>query len=130
LHGSTPHVSVAGYTLGGGISWYARAHGLACNRVTAIELVTPDGEARVIDAERDPELFWALRGGCGGMGVVTALTFDLLPISTVYGGALFFPWERADEVLHAWSRWSADLPNEVTSCGRILRFPPFPEIPE
>lgn len=130
LHGSTPHVTVAGYTLGGGMGWYARAHGLACNRVTAIELVTPDGTPRVVDAERDPELFWALRGGCGGMGVVTALTFELLPIASVHAGALFFPWERAGEVLHAWRRWSDDAPDEVTSCGRILRFPPFPEIPE
>jgi len=130
LHGSTPHVTIAGYALGGGMGWYARAHGLACNRVTAIELVTPDGVARVVDAERDPELFWALRGGCGGFGVVTGLTFELLPIRAVFAGALFFPWERTDEVLHAWSRWSADAPEEVTSCGRILRFPPFPEIPE
>ena len=96
LHGSTPDVSVAGYTLGGGLGWYARKHGLAANSVSAIEVVTADGEIRRVDAEHEPELFWALRGGGGNFGVVTALEFDLLPVSEVYAGALFFPFERAE----------------------------------
>ena len=79
LHGSTPDVSVAGYSLGGGLGWYGRKHGLAANSVTAIELVTADGELRRVDAQNEPELFWALRGGGGNFGVVTALEFDLLP---------------------------------------------------
>ena len=81
LHGSAPGVGIAGYTLGGGVSFYARKHGLACNRVTAIELVTADGEQVRVDADNEPDLFWALRGGGGSFGVVTALEFDLLPMS-------------------------------------------------
>ncbi|HVW16937.1 MAG TPA: FAD-binding oxidoreductase [Solirubrobacteraceae bacterium] len=130
LHGSTPDVSVAGYALGGGVGWYARRHGLAANSVTAIEVVTADGRLRRVDHAHEPELFWALRGGGGNFGVVTALEIRLLPVAEVYAGALFFPWERSAEVLHAWLDWTATLPEEVTSVGRVLRFPPLPEIPE
>jgi UDP-N-acetylenolpyruvoylglucosamine reductase len=130
LHGSTPDVSVAGYSLGGGMGWYARKHGLAANSVTAIELVTADGEVRRVSHLTEPELFWALRGGGGNFGVVTALEFDLYPIAEVYAGTLFFPHERAEEVLQAWLRWTASAPDEVTSVGRLLQFPPLEEVPE
>ena len=80
LHGSSPNVGITGYTLGGGVGFYPRKHGLACNRVTAIELVTAGGEQIRVDAENEPDLFWALRGGGGSFGVVTALEFDLLPL--------------------------------------------------
>jgi FAD/FMN-containing dehydrogenase len=130
LHGSTPDVSVVGYSLGGGLGWYARKLGLAANSVTAIELVTPDGRLLRTDAEHEPELFWALRGGGGNFGVVTAMEFMLFPLSEVYAGVLFFPWERSAEVLHAWHAWTASVPDEMTSVGRILQFPPLPEVPE
>jgi FAD/FMN-containing dehydrogenase len=130
LHGSTPDVSVAGYSLGGGVGWYARKLGLATNSVTAIELVTADGRLRRVDNEHEPDLFWALRGGGGNFGVVTALEFRLYPISEVYAGVLFFPWERSSEVLHAWRAWTATVPDEVTSVGRILQFPPLELVPE
>jgi UDP-N-acetylenolpyruvoylglucosamine reductase len=130
LHGSTPDVSVVGYSLGGGMGWYARKHGLAANSVTAIEVVTPDGQIRWATPKHDGELFWALRGGGGNFGVVTAIEFELLPLEKVYAGALFFPVERAGEVLHAWHEWTADAPEDVTSVGRILQFPPLPEVPE
>ncbi len=130
LHGSTGTVGVAGYMLGGGLGWYSRKHGLGCNSVTAIELVDADGEIRRADAEHEIDLFWALRGGGGEFGIVTALEFELLPVASVYAGALFFPLERASEVLNAWLEWTAGVPDEVTSVGRLLAFPPFPEIPE
>jgi FAD/FMN-containing dehydrogenase len=130
LHGSTPDVSVAGYSLGGGVGWYARKHGLATNSVTAIEVVTADGRLRRVDHDHEPELFWALRGGGGNFGIVTALEFRLYPIPEVYAGVLFFPWERSSEVLHAWLDWTATVPEEVTSVGRILQFPPLPELPD
>ena len=130
LHGSTPDVSVAGYSLGGGVGWYARKLGLSTNSVLAIELVTADGRLRRVDHEHEPELFWALRGGGGNFGVVTALEFQLYPIPEVYAGVLFFPWERSSEVLHAWLDWTRTVPEEVTSVGRILQFPPLPELPE
>jgi FAD/FMN-containing dehydrogenase len=129
LHGSTPDVSVAGYTLGGGVGWYARKLGLAANSVTAIELVTADGRLRRADREHNPELFWALRGG-GNFGVVTAVEFQLYDIPEVYAGTMFFPWERSAEVLRTWLGWTRTAPEEVTSVGRILQFPPLPEIPE
>jgi UDP-N-acetylenolpyruvoylglucosamine reductase len=130
LHGSAQDVSVAGYTLGGGIGWYGRKHGLAANSVTAIELVTADGRLRRTDHEHHPELFWALRGGGGNFGIVTAVEFQLYEAPEVYAGAMFFPWERSAEVLRAWLRWTRTAPDEVTSVGRVLQFPPLPEIPE
>src|SRR3954451_10447830 len=130
LHGSTPDVSVPGYTLGGGVGWYGRRHGLAANSVTAIELVTADGVHRRVDHEHEPDLFWALRGGGGNLGLVTAVEFALYPIAEVYAGVVFFPWERSAEVLHAWRAWTTTLPDEVTSVGRILQPPPFPHLPE
>lgn len=130
LAGSSHDVGVVGYTLGGGVSWLARRHGLASERVTAIELVDAAGEQRRITAASEPELFWALRGGGGNFGVVTALEFSLLPITEVYAGALFFPFERAGEVLEAWRRWAPGAPEEITSIARLVQVPPLPEIPE
>jgi FAD/FMN-containing dehydrogenase len=130
LHGSTPDVSVTGYALGGGVGWYARKLGLATNSVLAIEIVTADGVLRRVDGDHEPELFWALRGGGGNFGVVTALEIELFPIPEVYAGVLFFPWERSSEVLHAWNEWTTTVPDEVTSVGRILQFPPLPELPD
>ena len=78
MPGSSPDVGVVGYTLGGGLSWLGRKHGFACNRVTAIELVTAEGEQRTVDADNGADLFWALRGGGGGYAIVTALHIDML----------------------------------------------------
>ena len=97
---------------------------------SAIELVTADGELRRVDHEHEPELFWALRGGGGNFGVVTALEVQLYEIPEIYAGVLFFPWERSSEVLHAWLDWTRTVPDEVTSVGRILQFPPLPELPD
>ncbi len=130
LHGSAPGAGIVGYTLGGGTGWYARRHGLAADRVTAVELVTAGGEQRRVDAASDADLFWALRGGGGCFGVVTGLEFELLTIPLVYAGALFFPFEQSAEVLHAWREWTAAVPEDVTSVGRLMQFPPFPEVPE
>ena len=130
LHGSTPDVSVAGYSLGGGVGWYARKLGLSTNSIAAIELVTADGQLRRVDADHDADLFWALRGGGGSFGIVTALEVELYAIPVIYAGVLFFPWERSSEVLHAWREWTSTVPDEVTSVGRILQFPPLDEIPE
>jgi UDP-N-acetylenolpyruvoylglucosamine reductase len=130
LAGSSPDVGVVGYTLGGGLSWMARRHGLASNSVTAIEIVTADGRLVRTDPSNEPDLFWALRGGGGSFGVVTAIEFRLYPIAQVHAGMLAFPIERASDVLHAWREWTRDVPDEVTSVGRLLRVPPLPEIPE
>jgi FAD/FMN-containing dehydrogenase len=123
-------VGVTGYTLGGGMGWLARRYGLAANSVTAVEIVTPDGRLVRADADHEADIFWAVRGGGGSLGVVTALEMTLYPVSELYGGALFFPLERASEVLHAWRRWTDTVPDELTSIGRLLRMPPIDEVPE
>jgi FAD/FMN-containing dehydrogenase len=120
---------VAGYTLGGGLGWLARRYGLAANSVTAAELVTPDGDLVRADADHEPDLFWAVRGG-GGIGVVTALEMRLYPVGELYAGSLFFPIARAAEVLHAWRAWTGTVPDEVSSQGRLVRLPPAPQLPE
>jgi hypothetical protein len=129
LAGSSPDVGVAGYVLGGGLSWLARSHGLAANSVLALEVVTADGLHRRVDADHDPELFWALRGGGGSFGIVTALELRLFPLTQVHAGVLFFPFDRAEEVLQAWREWLPTVPDSVTSVGRILHFPPLPDLP-
>ena len=121
---------MVGYLLGGGLSWFVRSHGLAANHVMAVELVTADGKLRRVDAGHEPELFWAVRGGGGSFGVVTAVEFRLFPIEEVYAGVLFWPREAAKEVLHAWREWTATAPEEITSIARLLSFPPLPEVPE
>jgi hypothetical protein len=130
LHGSSPGVGIVGYTIGGGVGWYSRRHGIACNRVTCFDLVDQRGEQRRVDAASDPELFWAQRGGGGSFGVVTAVSFELLRLPEVYAGAMFFPLERAAEVLHAWRDWTAGVPEEMTSLGRLMQFPPIEDVPE
>jgi FAD binding domain len=130
LPGSSPNVGTIGYTLGGGMGWLGRRHGFACNRVRAIELVTADGEQRRVDADREPDLFWALRGGGGGYAIVTALEVSLLPISEAYAGALIFPAELGIEAVRAYRDWTTSVPDEVTSIGRFLRPPPMPDVPE
>src|SRR5687768_9302698 len=130
LAGSSPDVSVVGYSLGGGVGWLARKHGLSANSVLAIELVTADGQLRRADHENDPDLFWALRGGGGSFGIVTAMEIRLYPLPELYAGAMFWDWSRASEVMHAWREWTLMVPDEVTSSARIMQFPPIPEVPE
>ena len=130
LAGSSPDVGVVGYCLGGGVSWLGRAHGLAANSVLGIELVTADGRLRRVDADHDADLFWALRGGGGSFGVVTAMEIALYPVPELYAGAMFWPIERSSEILHAWREWTLTAPDTVTSSARILQLPPLPQIPE
>jgi hypothetical protein len=130
MPGSSPDVGVTGYTLGGGLSWFGRAHGFACNRVLAIELAIADGEARTVDAGNDPDLFWALRGGGGGCAIVSALHLDLLPIAEAYAGALLFPAEVGADAVRAYRDWAADVDENVTSVVRFLTPPPIPDVPE
>jgi len=130
LHGSAHDVGVVGYALGGGIGWLARKHGLASSSVLSVELVTAEGEVVRADAETNADLFWALRGGGGSFGVVTEVELALYPVAEAFAGWLVWPVERAAEVLGAWAGWTADLPEEVTSVGRLLQIPPIPEMPE
>lgn len=129
LSGTSGGVGVVGYTLGGGIGWFTRSHGLATHSLLAVELVTPDGVLRRVDADHEPELFWALRGGGGNFGIVTSLEFRLHRIPDVFAGTLFWPATQAMDVLEAWLQWVPTVPETVTSIARILNVPqagPFP----
>jgi FAD/FMN-containing dehydrogenase len=130
LAGSSHDVGVIGYSLGGGISFLARRYGLSANRILAAEVVTADGDLVRADRRQNTDLFWAIRGGGGAFGVITALEIELFDLPTVYAGAAFFPIERAAEVLHTWRELTGKVDDRTTSIGRILRVPPFPEIPE
>jgi len=130
LAGSAGDVCVTGFALGGGIGWLSRRHGLACNSIRSAEVVTADGELRRADPDHEPDLFWALRGGGGSFGVVTALEIELYPAPNIYGGVFFWPIERAAEVLQAWREWAPTLPDEASTWGRVMRFPPVELVPE
>lgn len=130
MHGSSPSVGVIGYLLGGGLSFYGRAHGLAVNHVRAFEVVTPDGARRRVDHRNGADLFYALRGGSGSFAIVTAVELGLLPYSEVTGGALFFSARDAFAVLRAWRDWTVTAPQTITTTFRMLCLPPLPEVPE
>jgi hypothetical protein len=129
LHGSSPDVGIAGYSLGGGIGWLARKYGMQANAVTALELVTADGELIRADAEHHADLFWALRGGGGNYGVVTAIEFAVHEVEDLYAGAMFFGVERSAEVLHAWSELLPTFPDELMTWVSVINFPPLPDVP-
>ncbi len=128
--GSSGSVGITGYSTGGGYNWLGRKHGLAVSSITAVELVTGDGVFHRVDADSEPELFWAVRGGGANVGIVCALEFDVIPLAQVYGGALLFPIERAREVFAAYELWTRDLDEAATTCVRLLRLPPMPELPD
>lgn len=130
LSGLSAEVGVVGYTLGGGLGWLSRKHGLACNSVLAAEVITADGKLVRADRSNEPDLFWALRGGGGSFGAVTALEFELYPAEELYAGMFAWPWERTADVLHAWREWISGLPDELSTLARILQLPRLPNVPE
>ena len=130
LLGSAPHVGAVGYTLGGGMGWLARKYGLAADSVNYFELVTAEGNLVRASAAENADLFWGLRGGGGNFGVVTGMEIRLYPVTTVYGGNLFYPLHKAKEVFAQYRRWIASAPDELTSSIVLKTFPPFPQVPE
>jgi len=130
LMGSTSHVGVVGYTMGGGFGWLGRKYGFNAASVREADVITADGELVRLSAGDNPDLFWGLGGGGGNFGIVTSLKFDLYPVGTLYGGDIFYPMEKAAEVLDAYARWSADLPDEWSTGVAFLNIPPLPALPE
>ncbi len=116
---------VAGLTLGGGIGWLQRRYGLACDNLRGARIVTADGDL----IEADDDLLWGLRGGGGNFGVVTRFEFDLHPVSTVLGGMMLFPLERATQVLSAFREWAASASDEATMLAAVNCAPPAPFVP-
>ncbi|MEV5437739.1 FAD-binding oxidoreductase [Streptomyces sp. NPDC052682] len=130
LCGTSTDAGVIGYTLGGGLPVLGRTYGYAADLVRSVQVATPDGMLHETDDRHDPELFWALRGGKGNVGVVTSMVFDLLPVRTLLGGGVYCPGEHAEALLKAWAEWTRRVPEEMCSAYTLLRLPPIPQIPE
>lgn len=129
ITGSAPAVGVVGFLLGGGLGPLARSHGFGSDWVRSVRLVTGAGELVTASDTENSELFWALRGGKSGFGVVTQVTIELAEIPSLYAGSLTFSAEHIADVLRAWSRWSRDVPDTVTSSVAVIRFPDVEQIP-
>jgi FAD/FMN-containing dehydrogenase len=122
---------IAGFTLGGGIGWLMRKHGLACDNLRSAQLVTADGQVITASAAQNSELFWGLRGGGGNFGVVTSFEFDLHPVGpTVTAGAVFYPGDQAEEVMRFYRDFVRKVPDELTTLVNLLTAPPAPFLPE
>jgi FAD binding domain len=130
LAGSSTGPSVVGYTLGGGLSWFGRSHGLAAHNVMSFDIVDATGDRRVVTAGCDPDLFWALRGGGGDFAIVLSMEIALFPAAQLYGGRMLWPVEMAFPVLHAFRDITENAPDELTVWAHFLQFPPIAEIPE
>jgi len=130
LVGSSSGVGVVGYTMGGGFGWLGRKYGFNAESIREADVVTAEGELLRVSAYEHPDLFWGLKGGGGNFGIVTSLEFALYPLTAVFGGNLFYPLERAAEVLELYSRWVDTLPYEMTTAIAFMNFPPLPELPE
>ncbi|MDQ0984431.1 hypothetical protein QFZ71_001714 [Streptomyces sp. V2I9] len=130
LNGSSPSVGAVSYTLGGGLGILARQFGYAADHVRALEAVTADGVRRRVTPEREPELFWGLRGGGHRLGVVTALEIGLVAVERLYGGTIAFGGERAAEVVAAYLEWTRTVPETLTSSLAALVHPDMPRLPE
>lgn len=114
---------VAGFTLGGGIGWLVRKHGLACDNLSEAEVVTADGKIVKAREDGDPDLLWALRGGGGNFGVVTRFRFRLHPLGNVTGGLLGYPRLKAVDVLRFWREFVSKAPDELTSIAALMTTP-------
>jgi FAD/FMN-containing dehydrogenase len=129
LSGSVTDVGIVGYTTGGGLGPMARTYGLASDRVRAIEVVTGDGQLRRATPTEHPDLFFALRGGKGALGIVTAIEFDLVRQPRFYGGSLWFDGGHAPAVIAAWRDWIKDLPETATTSFGLFNLPDMPGVP-
>jgi hypothetical protein len=131
ITGSSTNVGVVGYLLGGGMGPLARSHGMSSDYVTSIDVVTGDGELRQATAEQNADLFWALRGGKAGLGIVTSVTMRLVELETLYAGSLIFDTPDIEAALRGWVAWVNDDPDpRVTTSVMIARMPPFEQVPE
>jgi FAD/FMN-containing dehydrogenase len=129
LVGDTPSVGAVGYTLGGGTGWFARKYGLGCDALLELQIVTTDGVLHTINAESNPELFWGLRGGAGGLGIVTEITIRLFPEHTVTAANIVFPLEAARNAAIAYRDWVKTAPNQATSRLMLMHGPDVQMLP-
>ncbi|MEV0179940.1 FAD-binding oxidoreductase [Streptomyces sp. NPDC050625] len=121
---------ISGFTLGGGVGWLLRRHGLTSDNLTAAEVVTADGRVVHADEREHPELFWALRGGGGNFGVVTSLEYRLHPVGPqVLAGLIFYPVDQARQVVTGWRELTASMPDDLTTLINLTTAPPLPFLP-
>lgn len=130
ITGSSTHVGAVGYTLGGGLGPLARSHGFTSDWVRGFRVVLADGSVVTADNDEHPDLFWALRGGKGGFGVVTEMHVELVPLRTLYAGSLFYDGPNVEAALRAWTDWLPTAPASVTTSVALMNMPPIEEIPE
>jgi FAD binding domain/Berberine and berberine like len=121
---------VSGLTLGGGIGYLARQYGLTIDNLLSVDMVLADGSFVTANADKNSDLFWAVRGGGGNFGVVTSFEFRLHPVSMVHFGPTFWPLEQAADVLRAYRRFIVDAPEYVNGFFAFLVVPPVPMFPE
>jgi FAD/FMN-containing dehydrogenase len=129
--GIVTHTGVAGLTLGGGIGWIMRKHGLSVDQLRRVDLVTADGELVKASAEENEELFWGVRGAGANFGVVTEFEFNLVPVGpTVLAGPIFWKMDDSAEVLRFYRDWIADAPDELMTIVVHRKAPALPFVPE
>ena len=114
---------IAGLTLGGGLGWLMRKHGLACDNLRSVEIVTADGQLRTADATEHPDLFWAVRGGGGNFGIVTSFEYRLHPVGQMLAGVVFFPLEKAEVALRFYRDLMASAPDELMAYAVFVTSP-------
>ena len=124
--GQASNVGVIGYTLGGGVGWLSRKLGAACGFVESATVVTAEGEIVTANADENPDLFWAIRGGGGNFGVVAALTVKLTLLQKVFGGLAYYRMEDAPAVMRFYREWSAGLSDDTSTVLRLMQVPPKP----
>ncbi|HEV2857794.1 MAG TPA: FAD-binding oxidoreductase [Solirubrobacterales bacterium] len=127
--GQISHTGVGGLTLGGGLGWLMRHHGLTVDSLLAADIVLADGCAVTASADEHPDLFWALRGGGGDFGVVTGFEFQAHPVGPVLGGMMLYPWDRAGEAMRATRQMMETAPPELTVFCAMVTAPPQEPFP-
>ena len=121
--GIVPKTGIGGLTLGGGVGWLIRKHGMTIDNLLSAQVVTADGKVLTASASENDDLFWALRGGGGNFGVVTSFEFQAHPLSTVLGGLLLYPREAAIDVIRHFRDYMASAPDELTAYAALLHGP-------
>jgi hypothetical protein len=121
--GAISKTGIAGLTLGGGVGWLVRKHGLTCDNLVSCEVVTAEGQLVTASETVNPDLFWGLRGGGGNFGIVTSFQYRLHPVSVVLGGLILYPRDQAGAVFRNYRAFMATAPEEVTAYGGLIWTP-------
>jgi len=128
--GFISHTGVGGLTLGGGFGWLTRKAGTSSDNMVGAKVVTADGRILDVSADKEPDLFWAIRGGGGNFGVVTSFLFRLHEVGTIVGGPTFWPVEQGAEVLRAYRDFIPNAPRELNGFFAFTSVPPAPPFPD